>query len=363
MLRINIYLLTTLFIYIVSINNTKAQSPSNDSTHFDYDKIYAYCLDGKVSPVIESIATSKKLSTKDLKFKTEFENRFKFEKDNSDFLEKNQSPLDDVLKIFQEYWRSQLLNPKDEFPQTLFNELKILVIEKKIQSNEEAITIDNIQDYIAKYSNSLGYYTNVGKTGNFFDIFIWKTQKDTIYNSSINNKNSQAKVIFLEDIVTMGWEEYASLGKYYPAGWATEEALFCVRSAYDLKSEDFLISYIAHESRHFEDYKLFPKLKNSKDLEYRAKLVELSLAKSTLYELLEWFSNNAVKDSESGHPFANYCVIRDLSKLLFKKEFENDINVWKKLSVKTINKAAIKQLEKNTQALNAIGKAVEAFVK
>jgi hypothetical protein len=203
----------------------------------------------------------------------------------------------------------------------------------------------------------------VGRTGNLFDIFIWKVQKDTIYNTSINSKNNQAHVIFLENIVTMGWEEYASLGKYYPAGWATEEALFCVRSAYDLKSEDFLISYIAHESRHFEDYKLFPKLKSSKDLEYRAKLVELSLAKSTLYELLEWFSNNAVKDSESGHPFANYCVIRDLSKALFNKEFEKDINAWRKLSLKTINNAASKQLEVNTKALNVLGKAVETFVK
>ena len=43
-----------------------------------------------------------------------------------------------------------------------------------------------------------------------------------------------------------------------------------------------MISYLAHESRHFEDYQLFPKLKSA-DLEYRAKLTELSMANETLY--------------------------------------------------------------------------------
>lgn len=168
-------------------------------------------------------------------------------------------------------------------------------------------------------------------------------------------------VLFMEDFVTLGWEEYATLGNYYPGGWATKDAIYCVKSAYDLKSENFLISYLAHEGRHFIDYKLFPKLESA-DLEYRAKLTELSLADKTMYELIEFFIQNANFASENAHSVANFCAIRDLSRSIFGIDFEKDISKWKSIRPSKINKAAYKLIQLNTKALQSKGLDVEKFI-
>ena len=165
----------------------------------------------------------------------------------------------------------------------------------------------------------------------------------------------------MDNFITLGWEEYATLGKHYPGGW-TSDAIYCVKRAYDLKSEDFLVSLLAHEGRHFADNKLFPKL-TSADLEYRAKFTELSIAKKTIYQLIDFFIDNANYESDNGHNIADYCVIRDLSKELFNVEFEKDKVKWHKINVLTINKIAYKLLQKNTKELKVIGRNVEKLIK
>jgi hypothetical protein len=98
-------------------------------------------------------------------------------------------------------------------------------------------------------------------------------------------------------------------------------------------------------------------------LEYGAKLTELSLLKKTLYEITENFIDNANYESDNGHSVADYCVIRDLSKVLFKVEFEKDISRWKKLSTEKINKSAYDILKANTKALKKQGAGVEKYIK
>jgi hypothetical protein len=86
------------------------------------------------------------------------------------------------------------------------------------------------------------------------------------------------------------------------------------------------------------------------------------MAKTTLYETIEFFINNANYDSDNGHSVANYCAIRDVSKVLFKKEFEKDLNKWKALSIKKIHKAAYKVLTINTETLKKTPN-IEKFIK
>jgi hypothetical protein len=121
----------------------------------------------------------------------------------------------------------------------------------------------------------------------------------------------------------LGWEEYATFGKYYPGGWATKKALFCVRQAYNINSESFLVSYLDHEGQHFSDYKRYPNLIGN-DLEYRAKLSELYFSNENVYKIIENFISTAKYDKNNAHPFSNYCVIRDMSKLLLNVEMETN---------------------------------------
>jgi hypothetical protein len=355
--------LIAVFILI----NTLAFSQSNvenDSVKLDTKTIYSLCLDGDVKaafPLLE-IDKNKKISNGDLALKTEFNRRFKGEKDSSDYLKNKKSAIDPLLKIYHNYWRISVLDKNKNNDTLLTNEVFNFLKNNYLPAKNLVFNDDSIDVYLIKYIEQLGLHTTgFGKTGRLIDLLVWKTEKDTTYNFALNSEKTSANVVFMDDFITLGWEEYTTLDKYYPAGWATKKALYCVRKAYDLNSEDFLISYLGHESRHFADYKLFPNLKSA-DLEYRAKLVELAMAKTTLFELIEFFITNANYDSDNGHSIANYCAIRDISKVLFKKDFEKDINKWKALSIKKINKAAYKALTVNTEALKKTPN-IETFIK
>ncbi|MBF4485446.1 MULTISPECIES: hypothetical protein [unclassified Flavobacterium] len=307
-----------LILNFVAFSKINAQTSQNDSIKLDYTKIYSLALDGnpKLALPLLEIDPAKKISQKDLKFKTNFENRFKFEEDKSDFLETRKSKIDQLLKIYRDYWRFTFLNKEKKNDTLIMKKVSDFLKTKFPPAQNLIVNEDSINLYQKKYISSLGYHTTgFGKTGGLYDLLVWKTEKDTIYNLNYDGKETHVKVYFMDDFITLGWSEYATLGRYYPAGWATKEALFCVKKSYDLKSENFRVSYIGHEGRHFADYKLFPNLKGvgSADLEYRGKLTELSLYSAEgLYKRIQFFINNGNYDSENGHSIAAFCVIRDL---------------------------------------------------
>ncbi len=350
---------------VLLVQQVFAQRNQTDSVKIDYKKTGAYSLDGNVTPALNILEhyDITKLSQEDLKFKTEFENRFSYKEDKSDFLESRKSPIAELLKIYVSYWHLSLIDNSKIYDTLLIQNITKFLTTNYQPAHKLTANKDSIDFYEKKYINSLGLYTTgFGKTGKYFDLLVWKTEKDTTYSFNMNNEKTSANVVFMDNFITIGWEEYATLGRAYPGGWATTEALYCVRSAYDLNSEDFMVNYLAHESRHFTDYKLFPKLMSA-DLEYRAELTQLCMAQTTLYRIIGGFINNANYESENGHSVADYCIIRDLSKILFKVEFEKDMNKWKKISVKQINKTAGDLLKANTQALKKQGIGVENYIK
>ncbi len=342
-----------------------AQTVSTDTVKVDYQKIYSYCLDGDVKTALTFLAFSDtlKITSKDLKFKTEFENRFKKTNDESDFLERHESPITELLTIYRNYWRVSLLDNSKNYDTNLIQNVTKFLNDNYSPAQKSIANEDSLNSFLKQYIESLGLHTTgLGKTGKYFDLLVWATEKDTTYSFFLHNEKTSAEVVFMDNFITLGWEEYATLDRHYPGGWATNKALFCVKKAYDLNSEEFKISYLAHESRHFADYKLFPKLQNA-DLEYRAKLTELSMAQTTLYKIIESFINNANYDSENGHSIANYCVIRDLSKTKFNVEFEKNISRWKTLSIKELNKIAYEVFQANTKALEKQGSEVDKYIK
>ncbi len=358
----------TQIIFIIAIQLTSAQNKSNDSIKLDYEKNYAFGLDGNPRAALALLEAnaSKKITAKDVKFINDFENRFKFDEDKSDFLEKRKSKMDLLLKIYRDYWRLSFFDKDKNNDSLIMKNVHKFLKENYAPAKNLILNEDSLDVYQTKYIKSLGYQTTgFGTTGGLYDLLVWKTEKNSIHKIKYDGKKTIVKVIAMDDFMTLGWEEYATLGRYYPGGWAKPEGLYYVKRAYDEKSEHFLISYINHEGRHFADYKLFPNLKGigSADLEYRAKLTELSLlTKKTLFSTIEFFINGANYDSDNGHSIANFCVIRDLSKVLFKNNFEKDLSKWKTLSVKQINTAANIILKNNTNALKKIPN-VEKYIK
>lgn len=356
-----------LFVFFFKTANSQVENKS--ITQFDSTKIYALALDGNIKAVLEFIeANSDSLSEQNERLKIKFEQRFLYDSDKTAYPEVV-SPIDDLIKLYANYWRLSLLNPDSNYDEMLGRNL-LMYLAIHYPPAKLLTTLTNrdsigdllnrfLKEYLEKFSL---YTTGLGRTGKLIDFLVWKSQTDTTYEFKLNADYIKAPVVMMDDFITLGWEEYATLGKYYPGGWTTKQSLFCVKKAYDLSSEDFLISYLAHEGQHFADYKVFPKL-SSADLEYRAKLVELSLAKKTLYETIDFFITNANYNSNNPHSFAAYCVIRDLSHKIFSKDFVDDKNEWRKVSSTKINKTAETLLQSNTKALSSKGKNVERYIK
>jgi hypothetical protein len=346
---------------IISSGSLRAE----DSPAFDYTKIYSLCLDANVKPALSLVESNstKTLSAKDTKFKAEIENRFMFAEDKSSYLEDKKSAISNLHILFHYYWRKSLLDTNKNYDKEFADTLRSF-FSAEYGLPKSNITDDSLDVHFKKYVDSKGLHSvgGISKVGRLYDLLIWRTQKDTTYTIQLHKEKISARVVLMDSFITLGWEDYATLGKHYPGGWSTKDALFCVKKAYKLDSEEFLISYLGHEGRHFGDLNAYPKMK-SPDLEYRAKLTELSLARKTLYELIGDFIDNANYDSQNGHSIADYCVIRDLSKRLFHVEFEKDINKWNKISVARINKSAYKILQANTKLLNSKDPNIQKSIK
>lgn len=196
-----------------------------------------------------------------------------------------------------------------------------------------------------------GLFALTGVTAPYYELAIWKAQADKTYAVDLQDRRLNVRVVFLDDFVSFGWAGFATCDRYHTGGWATKNALFAVRSAYDIDSEDFRVSYLAHEARHFSDYRRFPKLEQA-ELEYRAKLTELSLASKSTHNLILTFARRGGRDRSSPHHLANYWVASDLSRELFKSTTPvEDAGRWEGVPAAEIQRAASRLLAANDASL------------
>ena len=71
--------------------------------------------------------------------------------------------------------------------------------------------------------------------------------------------------------------------------------------------------------------------------------------------MIKGFIDNAKCDKKHPHQFAGYCLIRDLSRILFAKDFVSDMEKWQGISYDKINEASLELLKKNTGELRSDG--------
>jgi hypothetical protein len=347
------------------MNSFSQETKKNNPQFFQF---YNYGLQGDV-PKALSMAEQfldSALSDEQIKIKQKFINRFRNFSDEFTYNTKEQSVLD-LIEIYRGYWNEVLLKQTDS--ETAEKKLQKNVSDYLYKNyfanlNEDKQKVhDDFTDYLQKFLMDHGVKSATGKTAGIYDLLLWAREDHNDYNVTLPEGKVTVKVVFMNDVVTMGWEDYATLGRYYPGGWATDKELFCVSSAYDTTTENFKVSYLQHEGQHFSDYKVFPKL-SGPDLEYRAKLVELSYAKESIYNLINFFIQNSNNDRSNPHAFGNFCVIRDISYKLFDGKTENDIEKWKAIPIEKINKIAKELLVINTKLMKEVGAStVSEFMK
>lgn len=335
-----------------------SQTSHRNKTQKKFEKIYAYALRGEMSNVFEILQSvdDEKLTPKQRVRKKVFYDRFIYKAEKFDYRTTN-SEMIGLYKRFQNYWHSVLIEKVDQkIADSLFRNEMAYYLQREYKPKMEIKEIrKKMYGLFQKYLRSKGYYGLVmGKTGILFDLYLWQNEKEVVYDVQLPEAKIKVPVVFMQNFISYGWSHYATLGRSSSGGWVGAQKIFCVEEAYDIKSENFTVSYVTHESQHFVDRKMFPKLVQA-DLEYRAKLTELSYANKSLYKVIDHFIKYAKNDKKYAHAYANYFIIKELSKVFFNKDFESDLEKWKKVPVKKINKISKKILKANTKMLKSKG--------
>lgn len=347
-------LIISIYIVLFLVLTPKLFGQSTkDTLHYEY--VFGTALKGEVNKILSYLDTLHLKNPKDQNFKTKFENRFKYKNDSTLSPSVAGTELNPLYKLFQEYWRKGLLHPKVN-NDSIFKQKLILFFNTENKSNQyvtNLVTSENLEQVYKKFIESKGFHTTgFGKNGKFYDFLVWKTMDPTTYTIDLIDKTQAVTVYFMKDFLSLGWMEYARLGERYPGGWATDEALYCVAKGYDISSEKFKVIYLKHEAQHFSDYKQFPGLP-SRDLEYRGKLIEMAFCKTELYNRFLYFLNNAKNDPTNAHPHANYRMVHNMSQKIFNKNYESDIEKWRKISLETMHTTARDLYFENTAGLKA----------
>lgn len=339
---------------IAALSANGPRPATSDSMRFD--DLLIQTLQGDMRTVLDSMDQLTALPIKQQQMRATLHQRFRTQNEAYDF-HTNDTAVIAVMRIYQRYWADAMMGGDLKEHETglgfaIGEHLKAHVPQLAGKSNEWFQQHWN--EELDKHLKAHGCHAAIGKTGQFYDLLLHMKETEVRYPVTTPEDTLEVTVIFMDSVISHGWEGYATCDTYYPGGWATTEALYCAHDSYDLNSETFAVSYVKHEGKHFADYKRFPKLE-APDLEYRAKLVELSAAQTTTYELIRFFIQNSAYDELNSHAYANFCLIRDLSRTLFQKEREEDMATWEQVPITELQRACVDLLKKSTQALGSAG--------
>ncbi len=253
-----------------------------------------------------------------------------------------------VLAEYRRYWTRVMLGSVSA---TAAEHELALTLAKKIRHKDAAPDMNALEPLLKDQLEARGYHALFGVTAPLREFMLWHKQTDETYPIDLPEGREAVHVVMMDDFISLGWLGYATCDLIHSGGWATPEKLFAVRASYDLDSESFKVSYLAHEGQHFSDYRRFPGMEQP-DLEYRAKLVEISKADSTVFDLLAAFESDGADSREQPHPWADRQVVNNLAKKLLNGKAAST-EAWKRFSVEQLNAAAKALLEEDSRQREA----------
>jgi hypothetical protein len=274
----------------------------------------------------------------------QYEERF-IDNDHSVSPPTGNSFADDVVQAYRVYWTENLLRPGNESEREV--ELRAAISRVMTEAGAPPGASETL-DAMGERLSHAGLFYLESPSPPFRDFYLWQSQTSKNYVVRLTDQTLSLEVVFMDDFVSLGWKEYASLGLATTTGWVENNRLYCVAWAYDRDSENFRVSYLKHEARHLADLKRYPDM-DTTELEYRAKLTELSFAHTSLPRILDDFTNKAADNPASPHAMANHRIVNDLHDLLFGQPFAGNAAAWRKASTRQVNQAARSLLIDNTE--------------
>jgi len=300
---------------------------------------YSYCLQANLKGGLRAIRQTKSSEKKNAEILRRKVLRRFIKKDEINRIHCSDRFVKAVIHTYRNYYQSVLLNPKKVtfFNKQLDSSLGEIAKSENIKINSN-ISRGSLEKILTREIKRRGYHSLFGTVSPFRSLLVWKNQNTKKFSVVLPEGKQGVNVVFMEDFLELSWLHYATFGKYYVGGWAKKDSLYCVKQAYKINSSKFLVHYLAHEAQHFADYKSFPKLQQV-DLEYRAKLAELSLTDRP-NRFLQKLKLEAINDKHKPHSFAAYSILK---------------SIGDSSSVKKIRLSAEKLLKEHSEKLKSLG--------
>ncbi len=251
----------------------------------------------------------------------------------------------EVLGAYRRYWTSVLMK------QATPAQAEAALSERLARWDTTGATdLDGRSEAVQRALESQGWHALVGMTTPLHELMLWREQTSSMRTVALPDGDFTVKVVMLDGFASLGWTAWATCDRSPTLGWATSEGIMAVAPFWDLNSEAYTISLLAHETQHFSDFRRYPRLAQT-DLEYRAKLTEIALADATQQKLLTKFSSRALRDRSLPHPFANHWVIERLRVRLGEGD-------WMAQPRDAIARAALAELRAHGDQLDTEGAAL-----
>lgn len=224
---------------------------------------------------------------------------------------------DAVIQSYQRYWHGALLDGAD--PKALEAASTALLSDlRRVLGEAGDADWDRIDERVGREFDAAGWHVLRGITPPLRELIVWADEHIEDEQAALPDGPEAVRVVFMSDFKSRGWAHYATCGRSSAGGWTGTDRLHAVADAYDRSSEHYRVSYLAHEGQHFRDKRRFSGAQALPpwQLEYRAKLVELTLARERQADLLAVFAGNTSDDSALAHSHANQRVMMALDKSL-----------------------------------------------
>jgi hypothetical protein len=257
--------------------------------------------------------------------------------------------LASVIDAYRAYWTRLMLRTSEKKDAEAYLLARLGAV---VPPPDAGASLDGELDALGAALMARGYHSIRGRTAPYYDLMVWKTEAPATYQVPLPTGPRRVEVVLLSDFQSLGWSAFATCGAAHTGGWAEKDRLYCVADSYDLASEHFHVSYLAHETEHFADYESFPKLEQP-ELEYRAKLVELIESRQTTRELVARFASQTGDSREAPHNYADGVLVGDLAREMDIRDTRSPW--WQSIPEERVRTAARKLFDANTSLLTARG--------
>lgn len=236
--------------------------------------------------------------------------------------------LNRILLCYQQYFRDifYLRIGKEEAEASLFGKLtaEIKKAGEAVGAEDHTLpegTLDLKNDperigaALKEIFDAEGYQFLCGMTNGFYGPYVWTKTEPMEFEVELPETVSKYRINMNRGFVMRSWMAYLTFDKKGTGGWTSPDGTInCVEQAYDLQSERFRVSLLKHEAQHAEDIKRWPEI-NPKELEYRAKLVEMCYSSDP--GLLAKFCSEANRErTEDSHAQASAGILDEMGKLV-----------------------------------------------